>query len=74
MPYKSKAQQKLFHAALDRGEIAADTVAKFDQQTKKQKGGFKALPEHVKPGSTTGARDQVSHTSLPFHPVWRRPG
>jgi len=45
MPYKSKAQQRAFHAMADSGEIDKETVDKYDKSTKKQKGGFKALPE-----------------------------
>ena len=40
MPYKSKAQQRLFHAKLARHEISASTVREFDQAT-----NFSSLPE-----------------------------
>ena len=45
MPYKSKAQQKYFHAAEARGEISKKTVDEFDKATK---GKYGKLPEHVK--------------------------
>lgn len=44
MPYKSKAQQRLFHAKLARHEIKPSVVAEFDQATK---GHYDELPEHV---------------------------
>lgn len=44
MPYKSKAQQRKFHAMAARGEIPKSTVKKFDEATKKKKGGFSKLP------------------------------
>lgn len=43
MPYKSDAQRKYFHAAMERGEIGKKTVAEFDAASKGMK-----LPEHVK--------------------------
>lgn len=42
MPYKSDAQRRFFHAALNRGQIAADVVHEFDQASKGMK-----LPEHA---------------------------
>jgi len=45
MPYKSKAQQRKFHAMAAKGEISSDVVKEFDKATKKKKGGFAALPE-----------------------------
>lgn len=45
MPYKSRAQQRKFHAMLNRGEISASTVKEFDEATK---GEYGSLPEHVK--------------------------
>lgn len=42
MPYKSKAQQRKFHAMLSRGEIKAATVQEFDKAT-----NFKKLPERA---------------------------
>ena len=47
MPYASAAQQRLFHAMENRGEMSHKKVHEWDQATKKEKGGFKALPEHV---------------------------
>ena len=48
MPYKSKAQQRAMHAKAEEGEIDPEVVKEFDKATKKQKGGFAALPERVK--------------------------
>ena len=48
MPYKSKAQQRYFHAAEARGEISPKVVSEFDEATKAKKGGFKRLPEKKK--------------------------
>lgn len=42
MPYKSKAQQRLFHAKEARGEISKKTVDEYDEST-----DFSHLPEHV---------------------------
>ena len=41
MPYKSKAQQRLFHAKAARGEMPKSTVDEFDKAT-----NFKSLPSH----------------------------
>lgn len=46
MPYKSKAQQRKFHAMEARGEISKATVDEFDQATK---GKYQSLPEKVRP-------------------------
>ena len=48
MPYKSKAQQRKFHAMAARGEISKAKVAEWDAATKAKRGGFKALPARVK--------------------------
>ena len=40
MPYESKAQARLFHAKLARGEMDARTVKEFDQAT-----DFSRLPD-----------------------------
>lgn len=45
MPYKSKAQQRKFHAMLERGEIEESTVKEYDEATK---GKYGSLPERVK--------------------------
>jgi len=45
MPFKSKAQQKAMYAKADKGEIDKKVVEEFSDATKKQKGGFAALPE-----------------------------
>src|SRR5208283_4808089 len=44
MPYKSQAQQGLFHAKMERGEMDPAVVAKWDKESK----GHKNLPYHVK--------------------------
>lgn len=49
MPFKSKAQQRFMFAAEARGEVPKGTAQEWADATKKQKGGFKALPEKVKP-------------------------
>jgi len=56
MPYKSAAQQRAMHAKAAAGEIDPAVVHEFDEATKKQKGGFKALPERVKPSKDKGRR------------------
>ena len=45
MPYKSKAQQRAFHAKLARHEISPAVVHEFDVATK----DYASLPEHVRP-------------------------
>lgn len=44
MPYKSKKQQRKFHAMEERGEISPKVVKEFDQST-----DFSNLPERKKP-------------------------
>lgn len=44
MPFKSRKQAAYMHVLASRGEIPKDTVEKWDEETKKQKGGFSALP------------------------------
>lgn len=46
MPYKSDAQRKFMHAAMDRGDIKPSVVHDFDKASKEKKN----LPEYV-PGS-----------------------
>jgi hypothetical protein len=43
MPYKSRAQQRYFHAAEARGEIKPSTVEEFDKASKGKK-----LPKKAK--------------------------
>jgi hypothetical protein len=43
MPYKSKAQQRKFHAMEKQGKMPASTVAEFDKASQGH-----ALPDHVK--------------------------
>lgn len=42
MPYTSKAQQRKFHAMLQRGQIEAKTVQEYDKST-----NFSKLPERA---------------------------
>ena len=44
MPYKSKRQQRKFHAMLAKGEIDSATVREFDKATE---GHYQELPEKV---------------------------
>jgi hypothetical protein len=48
MPYKSKAQQRKFHAMAATGEISQAEAHKWDEATKRAPGGFKALPLSVR--------------------------
>jgi hypothetical protein len=48
VPYKSKAQQRLFHAKAATGEISQAEVHKWDEATKRVPGGFKGLPLSVR--------------------------
>lgn len=43
MPYKSKAQQRKFHAMEARGEISHSTVEEFDKAT-----NYRNLPDRVR--------------------------
>jgi hypothetical protein len=43
MPFKSKAQRRLFYAKAARGEISAQEVAEWEKATKSKK-----LPERIK--------------------------
>jgi len=45
VPYKSKAQRRLFHAMAERGELLRSTVEHWENETKKQ---HKKLPEKVR--------------------------
>lgn len=47
MPYVSRAQDAKFHVLEREGKISPKVVREFDRATKRQKGGFKALPERV---------------------------
>lgn len=47
MPFKSKAQQRLFFAKMQEGEMSPETVKKWVEETKKMNGGFSKLPEKV---------------------------
>lgn len=60
MPYKSKAQQGKFHAMAARGEISQAKVHEWDQATKKQPGGFKALPGHVRKKARSSAARRMA--------------
>jgi len=43
MPFKSKAQRRLFHAMAARGEISKETVERWERETKNKS----KLPERV---------------------------
>ena len=43
MPYRSQAQRRFMHAAMDRGDIKPSVVKEYDEASK----GQKKLPEHV---------------------------
>ena len=49
MPFKSKAQQRYFYAAEDKGKIPKGTSKKWQKETKKK------LPERVKKSDVVGA-------------------
>ena len=63
MPYKSKAQARLFHHLESKGEMPKKTVNKFDKMTE-----FEDLPEHVKMalGGLVGA---LGDSELMEHPI-----
>ena len=46
MPFRSKAQRRLFYAMLRRGEISKEKVEEWERETKRQK---KKLPERKHP-------------------------
>lgn len=50
MPYKSRAQQRFFHAAEERGEMPHKVVKEFDKATTKKQ--YAHLPEHKAKGGT----------------------
>jgi hypothetical protein len=52
MPFKSKAQRRLFWAKENRGEISKKTVEEWEHATKNKK----SLPEHVKAAQVQGQR------------------
>ena len=55
MPYKSKAEQRAFHAKLARHEISPAVVKEFDEATK---GHYQDLPEHVAKRQTRPKRSK----------------
>lgn len=54
MPFKSKAQRRLFWAKANKGEIPVKTVKEWEAHTKNKK-----LPEHVKESSYSLGREQA---------------
>ena len=48
MPYKSRLQQRKFHAMANSGEMSKAEVHKWDEATKRVPGGFKGLPLSVR--------------------------
>ena len=63
MPYKSKAQQRLFHYLESKGEMPKKTVKHFDEMT-----DFGDLPEHIK-HAMGGYIDQLADTEQLEHPI-----
>jgi hypothetical protein len=47
MPYKSEAQRRFMHAAMDRGDIKPTTIKEFDEASKGKK-----PPERLHPKGT----------------------
>lgn len=60
MPFASKAQQRLFYAKMNAGEMPASTVKEWTESTKKQPGGFKGLPEKVTDAEKAEERKKVA--------------
>lgn len=49
MPYKSAAQQRWAHTAAGMSALGGPgKVHEWDESTKRQRGGYSALPEHVR--------------------------
>lgn len=63
MPYKSKAQQRLFHYLESKGEIPKKTVSHYDKMTE-----FSDLPEHVK-HAMGGIISELADSELLEHPI-----
>lgn len=63
MPYKSKAQARLFHHLESIGEMPKKTVSKYDKMTE-----FEDLPEHVKK-AMGGIIHELADSSILEHPV-----
>ncbi|MHA2333223.1 MAG: hypothetical protein ACXAEU_14475 [Candidatus Hodarchaeales archaeon] len=56
MPFKSEAQRRFFHAAVNRGDMRKKTLNKWEEHTPKKK-----LPERVKKANTViGASGQTA--------------
>jgi len=55
MPFRSKSQQRWMFAAEARNELPKGTARRWAKETKKQKGGFTALPEKVPQTEKTAA-------------------
>lgn len=56
MPYKSKAQQRKFHALQREGKISPEVVREWDDSTKRERGGFAGLPEKKTLPQTRGKK------------------
>jgi hypothetical protein len=59
IPFKSKAQQKLLESLASKGKFGKGNIKEWETSTKKQPGGFEALPEHVKPKKENRKRTKV---------------
>ena len=57
MPFKSKAQEKLFFAKEERGELPKGKAEEWAHETK----NIKALPEHVKHKSHSSTHRHKEH-------------
>lgn len=60
MPFKSRAQQRRFHANPPLG-ISKAKVHEYDEATKGQAGGFAALPEKAVQATASKAARKAAH-------------
>jgi hypothetical protein len=60
MPFKSKAQRKLFWAKANRGEISKSTVREWEHATKNKA----KLPEHVSKSAAYAAGQNYALRTL----------
>jgi hypothetical protein len=64
MPFKSKAQARMFYAKEAKGEIPKGTSKEWSEDT-----NFKALPEHVKKASLNKAFSKIAEALVVNPPV-----
>jgi ribosomal protein L34E len=60
MPYKSRAQQRLFHHLVSQGKLAPEVAAEYDDASKGKK-----IPEYVKRKAFGGEVDAASGARCP---------